>query len=69
VLSGEVENTIEYLWISLRAWISLKFQVTINMGSWQATWQIKTLSLLELSCKDDILGPEFTVPFRDIALS
>ena len=69
IISGEVEDTIEYLWISLRAWIALKFQVTINMGSWQATWQIKTLALLELSCKDDILGPEFTVPFRDIVLS
>ncbi|GAK58260.1 hypothetical protein U27_05233 [Candidatus Vecturithrix granuli] len=69
VLSGEVENTIEYIWMSLRAWISLKFQVTINMGSWQTAWQIKTLSLLELSCKDDILGPEFTAPFRDISLS
>lgn len=69
VISGEVEDTIEYLWISLRAWIALKFQVTINIGSWQATWQIKTLALLELSCKDDILGPEFTVPFRDLPLS
>lgn len=69
ILSGEVEDTIEYLWISLRAWIALRFQVTINMGSWQATWQIKTLALLELSCKDDILGPEFTVLFRDMALS
>ena len=69
VISGDVEDAIEYLWVSLRAWIPLKLNVTISMGSWQATWQVKTLALLELSCKDDILGPEFTVPFRDIAIS
>ncbi len=66
VISGEAEDTIEYFWLSFRAWIALRFQVTIHMG---AAWHIKTLALLEFSCKDDILGPEFTVPFRDLPLS
>lgn len=69
IISGDVEDAIEYLWISLRAWIPLKLTVTINMGSWQATWQTKSLALLELSCKNDILGPEFTAPFREIPIS
>jgi hypothetical protein len=64
VISGDVHDSIDYLWLSCKPRTPLKISVSVKIPS----WQVKMIAILELHCKDDILGPTFNVQFHDISL-
>ncbi len=64
VVSGNVRDSIDYLWLSLKANTPLKISISAKIP----LWQVKMIAILEFYCKDDILGPIFKVQFCDISL-
>ena len=64
VVSGDVRDAIDYLWLSCKPHTPLKVSVSAKIPS----WQVKMIAILEIQCKDDILGPAFNVQFHDIPL-
>ena len=65
VISGDVHDSIDYLWLSFKTNVPPKVSISAKITS----WQVKMIAILELHCKADILGPAFNVQFHDISLS